>query len=126
MLLNTNKLNKCLLPRPQSVPQPVVRGRHHPHPFRLDFQLHTWRSDLPVPEGILLHGPHLLAACLLALLHVRPQPERGRSRGCPVRKLHRQADRVLGTRSSELLKQQLQFYVPQEGWRLKEAKDTNK
>lgn len=81
----------------------MVGSRHHPHPFGLGLGLHTRRLELPVPEGLLLHGPDLLAARLLALLHVRPQPERGRGRGGPVRELHRQADRVLGARGSELL-----------------------
>lgn len=97
------RITPCLRPRPQSVPQPVVSGRHHPHPFRLFFRLHTRRSDLPVLEGILLHGPYLVSARFLALLHVRPQPGRGGRWGRPVRELHRQAYRILDACRPELL-----------------------
>lgn len=81
----------------------MVSGRQHPHPFRLIFRLHPWRPDLTVLEGILLHGPHLVSARFLALLHVRPQPGRGGSRGRPIRELHRQAHCILDARRPELL-----------------------
>ncbi len=120
-----NKIHQPSCPsRPQSVPQPMVSGRHHPHPFRLGLRLHTWRFDLPVPEGLFLHGPDLLTARLLSLLHVWPQPERGWGRGSPVWELHRQADRVLGACGSELLSSSWNFSVS-EGFRSR-TKDINK
>lgn len=81
----------------------MVGGGHHPHPLRVGHGLHPRRPDLPVPERLLLHGPELLAARVLAVLHVRPRPGRGGRGRRPVRELHRQADGVLDARGSELL-----------------------
>lgn len=112
------RITPRLPPRSQSVPQPVVSGRHHPHPFRLVFRLHPRRPDLPVLEGILLHGPHLVSARFLALLHVRPQPGRGGSWRRPIRELHRQADCILDARCPELLSEGLQKSRRRDGEKL--------
>lgn len=81
----------------------MVGGGHHPRPLRVDLGLHPRRAELPVPERLLLHGPELLAARVLAVLHVRARPGRGGRGRRPVRELHRQADGVLDARGSELL-----------------------
>lgn len=81
----------------------MVSSRDNPHPFRLGLRLHRRGFDLTVPEGLLLHRPDLLAARLLTILHVRPQPDWSRGWGSPVWELHCQADSILGASGPELL-----------------------